>query len=139
MINDFVKFMTGQSMRGFDFFLCFMLFGGCVTYGIRRLMLHPVSKLPLIIFTGVALGGGVWSVVPYFWYKLPPVSANWSSVYYGQLLREQYPHHLLNPAWFSYARLWPIAETCARFGLVTVVLAIIFFVSQRWVRILRDR
>src|SRR3954451_13435310 len=81
-------------------FLCFVFFAGCVIYGVRRLMLRPISILRLTIFSGVAFGGGVWALLPYLTYEMPPVAANWSSDYYGHLLRDRYPDHLLNPAWF---------------------------------------
>src|SRR4051794_17163184 len=109
-------------MREATFFLCFVFFAGCVIYGVRRLVLRPISILRLTIFSGVAFGGGVWALLPYLTYEMPPVAANWSSDYYGHLLRDRYPDHLLNPAWFNYGTLWPLAETCARFGVVLIVL-----------------
>jgi hypothetical protein len=134
-------------MQKFDyFFLAFVLFAGCVTYGIRRLTLRPVSKLGVTIFTGITLAGGVWSAVPFCTYKLPPRSSAPSLIdggslinSYAQRLRDKYPHHLLNPAWFSNETRWPLAESCARLGLVAIVLAIIFFVIQRWARGSGDR
>jgi hypothetical protein len=93
-------------------------------------MLRPISILPLIASAGVALGGGVWAALPYAAYKLPPVADNWTSAYYGGLLRDRYPVHLLNPAWFIYGIRWPLAESCARFGVVLIVLAIIFIYAR---------
>jgi hypothetical protein len=84
----------------------------------------------LIAAAGVEVAGGIWAAYPYLAYKLPAIQQNWTSTYYTQMLRKLYPDHLLDPSWFIYGIRWPLAETCARFSVVVIVLAIIFICAR---------
>ena len=105
-------------------------FLACCARGRRALRCSPSNGLGSIATAGVVLGGGVWAALPYLSYKLPAVADNWTSEYFCQILRERYPDHVLNPAWFSYGIRWPLAESLARFGIVLIVLAVVFIYGR---------
>lgn len=88
--------------------------------------MKPCLYVALVI--GIFIGG-FWAGLPYFTYRLPPIHDNWTRAYYSGILREKYPWHVLNPAWFIYGIRWPLAESFARFGILIIALAVILILS----------